>query len=63
MVAQEKSEEDLKQKAIEALDREAKKDEKIMLLEQELKEVKKKLEVNMEKESEKAVPKEKKRRT
>ncbi len=60
MVVQDKEEEDLNQKAIEALNREAQKDEEILLLKQELKEVKKQLEVSMEKKSEKSVSKEKK---
>jgi len=60
MLVQEKGEEEIRKKAIEALNREAQKDEKIMILEAELKEVKKKLEIVMSKESEKAVSKEKK---
>ena len=60
MRIEEKEEKDLNQKAIEALNREAQKDEEILLLKQELKEVKKQLEVSMEKKSEKAVSKEKK---
>ena len=60
MRIEEKGEEEIRKKAIEALNREAQKDEKIMILEAELKETKKQLEIIMSKESEKAVSKEKK---
>ena len=60
MRIEEKGEEEIRKKAIEALNRESQKDEEIIILKQELKEVKKKLEIVMSKESEKSVSKEKK---
>ena len=60
LVLQDKAEEEIHQKAVEALNRESQKDEEIILLKQELKEVKKKLEIVISKESKKAVSKEKK---
>ncbi len=60
MLVQEESEEEIHKKAIEALRQEAKKDEEIILLKQEVKELQKKLEISMEKESQKVISAEKK---
>ena len=60
LLIQEESEENIQKKAIEALEREAQKDEEILLLKAEVKELERKLEISMEKESEKGVSNEKK---
>ncbi len=60
LLIQEESEENIHKKAIEALKREAQKDKEIMLLKAEVKELERKLEISMEKESEKGVSNEKK---
>ena len=60
MRIEEKGEEEIRKKAIEALNRESQKDEEILLLKQEIKEMNKKLEISMEQETLKSSSKEKK---